>query len=99
MNYVRTSGRPVSFSGIFKEIAQMYEQNVNDPNNSVLTYEVITFQPSHNHRVLSLSCLSLCSFPGYFQSALELRRAIEVSVPAQSNFILLVLGKLLSLGL
>lgn len=48
MNYVRTSGTPVSFSGIFKEIAQMYEQNVKDPNNSVFTYEVITFQPSHN---------------------------------------------------
>lgn len=47
MNYVITSGTPVSFSGIFKEIAQKYEQNVNDPSNSVLTYEVITFQPSH----------------------------------------------------
>lgn len=47
MNYVRTSGTPVSFSGIFKEIAQMYEQNVNDPNNSVFTYKVITFQLSH----------------------------------------------------
>lgn len=46
MNYVRTSGTPVSFSDIFKEIAQMYE-NVNDPNNSVFTYKVITFQLSH----------------------------------------------------
>lgn len=26
----------------------MYEQNVNDLNNSVLIYKVITFQPSHN---------------------------------------------------
>lgn len=47
MNYVRTSGTPVSFSSIFKEIAQMYEQNVNDPNNSVFTYKVIIFQLSH----------------------------------------------------
>lgn len=34
---------------------------------------------------LSLSCTSLCPFPGYFQAfaALELRRAVEVSVPAR----------------
>lgn len=41
MNYIKTSGTPASF---FKEIAQMYEQNVNDPNNSVFTI----FQASHN---------------------------------------------------
>lgn len=28
----------------------MYEKNVNDPSNSVLTYKDTTFQPSHNQR-------------------------------------------------
>lgn len=37
-----------SFSGIFKEIAQIHEQNLNDPNNSVFTYKVTTFQASHS---------------------------------------------------
>lgn len=50
MNYVRTSDTPVSSGGIFKEIAQMYIQNVNYQNNSVFTYEVTTFPSSHNQR-------------------------------------------------
>lgn len=64
MNYVITSGTPVSFSGIFRETAQMYEQNVNDPGNSILTYEVITFQPSHNQGFtkLLLYILMPCSW-------------------------------------
>lgn len=52
-----------------------------------LPMKLLLFKQVSTKDSLSLSCRSLCPFPRYFQAfaALELRRAVEVSVPAHRH--------------